>query len=737
MMINRIIIKNLTVGCLCCFLLIPFTNSQAQNNDKVVRLGLVLSGGGAKGLAHIGVLKMIEEEHIPISLIAGNSIGAVLGALYSVGYSAKDIEEFTKKQDWDKLLSDDVERRYKPRFKQNYEHKYLLKLDFDSEKRRLTFPSGLVKGNNIFNFFCGATAAIPDSIDFNQLPIPFACIAYNLETGSEVILNKGYLPKAMLASMAIPGFFSPVKYNGMKLVDGGVINNFPVDVAKEMGADITIGVHLKQQHDHISDYLSIGSVFMRIVKNIDVEKHMHNTELADIVINPDLDGVSILDFREEFIDCIIEKGYLAAKEQLPRIKALIEDLHIQRNNNVVKKVNNRWFITDIDIPEAMNRSSKFIMTHLNIEENTSYTTDEIEKATRELYAYGNFEMVSFKLMPNEEGYTLELMIEDKKERQVMLGVSLNSVDVAAFYINSSLQSHSNIINRLSSDIKIAVNPQLRMIMETNRLFFSTVGLSLNARYSQMNYYNQHGGKESKMDMGSITADLYANHRWRDIGDVGFGIKHSYFNATRYTSDADPLFKSNYRAPFTALYSYLTIDSRDDLYLPGHGSYLSASVSLLAPEGEFSAMIPLFELSTMSLISVGDRLSMLFNLHHRSICKANDYPVSFSNYASNMYNAYTRFYFPVLGQRGVRVLAPVATLGELGARVQLPHHHYVTPRVQVLFQCDQWAHIGLSKLEWSAGLTYQTHSKAGPIDFTLGFRETLKEFNLYGGVGYQF
>ena len=173
-----------------CFLLISTAEIKSQStNNKELKLGLVLSGGGAKGFAHIGVLKVFEEENIPISLITGNSIGTIVGALYSIGYSAQEIEAFTKEQDWDILISDGVDRRLKSRFKQEFEQKYFLKLGFSEEDKKLSFPSGLVRGNNILNVFCGTTAGLHDSINFAELPIPFACVAYNLETGKVEILN--------------------------------------------------------------------------------------------------------------------------------------------------------------------------------------------------------------------------------------------------------------------------------------------------------------------------------------------------------------------------------------------------------------------------------------------------------------------------------------------------------------------------------------------------------------------
>ncbi len=734
--------SKLPSNCLKIILVISlflFTMStlQAQSaNQEELKLGLVLSGGGAKGFAHIGVLKVFEEEEIPITLITGNSIGTIVGALYSTGYSAQDIEKFTKNQDWEILLSDGVERRLKSRFKQEFEQKYFLKLDFNIEDRKFSFPSGLVKGNNILNLFCGTTAALSDSINFSELPIPFACVAYNLETGKEEVLYGGYLAKAMLSSMAFPGVFSPVVFNDMKLLDGGIINNFPVDIAKSMGADILIGVDLKQKEEDNPQFESVTTIFKEIVNKIEEDKHIDNVELADIVINPKLDGISTFDFKKNSIDSIIKQGEIAAREQLPKIKELIKNKSIKQNNSFENSIDKEWLITDILIPEKYNQDNQFIITRLNLESNTKYTVEEIEKATERVFAYGNFETVTYKLHPNDNGYSLELVVEDNKNKRVMLGAAFNTVDITAFYANFAQQNYSNFLSLITLDAKIAVNPQLKFIMETHRLFSPAVGLELSARYNKLNYYNR-GKRLGKIDVGSASADLYTYRRLDEVIGIGFGLKQSYFNIDGYSQVSTELLETNFSGFTTSTYGYLAIDSRDDAYIPNKGFYMKSRFSVIADKGNFSDFIPIFDFTLNTITTLGDRVSMLGNLYHRSIFNENNYPASYTNYASNSYSAFTDFNFPILGQGGISFLDRVSTLGELGLRVDIGSKNYITPKVQALLQFDKWDKINFNNLKWSAGLTYQSKTRLGPIDFTLGFREKFRGVNFYGGIGYQF
>src|SRR5665647_902659 len=219
--------------------ILPVNIAFGQSSVKELhrpKVAVVLSGGGAKGFSHIGVLKVLEEEGIPIDIIVGTSIGGLVGGIYSLGYTAKEMEDICKSQDWQSLLFDDFPRFYLSKADRALQQKYLFTLQVD-EKNKISLPQGVIKGQNVLNLLCGLAGNVPIDMDFRKLPISFACVAANLETGKEVIMTSGSLPTAMFASMAVPGIFQYPEREGLVLIDGGVVNNFPVDVAKKMGAD--------------------------------------------------------------------------------------------------------------------------------------------------------------------------------------------------------------------------------------------------------------------------------------------------------------------------------------------------------------------------------------------------------------------------------------------------------------------------------------------------------------------
>ena len=229
----------IAAGLLCISV---HTTAQPGPRKKV---GVVLSGGGAKGMAHIGALKVIEEAGIPIDYVVGTSMGSIIGGLYSIGYTPEQMDSMVRRQDWSFLLSDKIPRSEQNMAEREASEKYVFSLPF-GKNAKTQAVGGLIKGQNLANLFSELTVGYHDSIDFNKLPIPFACVSENIVNGNEVNFHKGVLATAMRASMAIPGVFTPVRLDSMVLVDGGVVNNYPVNVARAMGAD---GVILNNKYN--------------------------------------------------------------------------------------------------------------------------------------------------------------------------------------------------------------------------------------------------------------------------------------------------------------------------------------------------------------------------------------------------------------------------------------------------------------------------------------------------------
>ena len=295
------------------------------------KIGLVLGGGGARGAAEVGVLKVLEEKGIRPDYIAGTSIGAIVGGLYACGYTADDLDALFRSQEYFSLIGDRNRDLRKSIIDERDGVTYLFGFPISGSTKKTDLDEsgfGLLGGTNITMLLDSLTKRYDGIKSFDDLPIPFRCVAVDLKKHQEVIMDSCELELAMRASIGIPGAFKPVKWKGMLLVDGGMLNNLPVDVVRAMGADIVIAVDLEQtQHEErnfsLKETFGIGGILDWAVSRPDWKKNKANREDADIYINPQLAEYGISSFGSESISTMIERGERAARaasEQLDRLK---------------------------------------------------------------------------------------------------------------------------------------------------------------------------------------------------------------------------------------------------------------------------------------------------------------------------------------------------------------------------------------------------------------------------------
>lgn len=304
-------------------------NIQGKYNSHRLKVGLVLGGGGAKGAAHAGALRAIEKSGIPIDYIAGTSIGSIIGGLYACGYRSADIEKMFRSQQWISLLSD-REMDYKKKIiKKVGGTTYMFGFPIDHKGNNSANAKGFgaFRGDNVVELLDSMTGR-RDSINFNTLPIPFHCVAVDVKTLTEVILDRGELSTAMRASMAIPGAFRPVVMGDSTLIDGGALNNLPVDVVRQMGADVVIAIDLTQ-NKHESRNKTVknrktlsGRIIQWLKARPDITKYNNNRANCDVYINPNLKGFDAASFVPEKIDTMIKRGMEAGEQALPQLMAL-------------------------------------------------------------------------------------------------------------------------------------------------------------------------------------------------------------------------------------------------------------------------------------------------------------------------------------------------------------------------------------------------------------------------------
>ena len=410
---------------LICILLMQGHNMLSQ--DTIVRkddmkVGLVLSGGGAKGFAHVGVLKVLEEAGIRIDYIGGTSMGAIIGALYSSGYSAKELDSLMKSYNFIELMQDNLPRRSKSIYQKENTEKYALSLPLKNGK--VALPSALSKGQNVFNMLSELTEHVHNVDDFSALPIPFFCIATNLVTGEQEVLETGFLPEAIRASGSFPTLLDPVEIHGKLLTDGGVVNNFPADIMRRKGVDIIIGVDVQDKLKDKEDLNTASNILMQIVNFQMYDGAALKRKEADLYMHPDISNYNVVSF--ELAEEIIDKGEAIARKQLTYLNEISEkQKKIARNNTERRKPLKKemLFINGIKISGNKNYTEEYILDKINIHKIGYITHQKFIEGINRLSATGNFKSIQYKFVQQKKGTEVHL---DLKEEEVITFLQISA-----------------------------------------------------------------------------------------------------------------------------------------------------------------------------------------------------------------------------------------------------------------------------------------------------------------------
>jgi len=440
------------------FVLLLIFSSQCFAESEIPerpRVGLVLSGGGARGFAHIGVLKVLEEAGIEIDYITGTSMGSIVGGLYAIGYRADELEELVLEQDWDELLYDKISRRSISIEEKEDKEKFIGSFPISGIK--ISLPKGLVAGQKVSNLISGLMLSVHHIEDFELLPIPFCCIATNISTGEPVILKDGFLPDAIRASMSIPSAFIPIDINGQLLVDGGLVRNLPVCDVKEMGAEIVIGIDVGSPLYSKQELNTLVEIMNQAISFQSVESTINERKQCDILIVPDINEYNILSFNSA--DSLIARGERSAREILPQLKTLADSLSSfpEYPKSIPNTRIDSLSIVKIYIQGLRNVSSKLVRGKLQLNEASIITPEELELAINRVYGSGFFERVTYKLEPMDKKYNLFVRVIEKVTNYFRVGLHYDSDLKSAVYLNTTFRNLFTQGSKLSVDLKLSDN----------------------------------------------------------------------------------------------------------------------------------------------------------------------------------------------------------------------------------------------------------------------------------------
>lgn len=547
--------------------------SQESVSKKKPKVGLVLSGGGAKGFAHIGVLKVLEQSGLKIDYIGGTSMGAVIGGLYASGYSATQIDSIFHNTNFDELIQDYIPRSSKSFYEKKNDEMYAITLPFN--KFKIGIPIALSKGMYNYNLLTRLTHKVRHVRDFNQLPIPFVCIATDIEAGDQVILNKGYLPQAMLASSAFPSLFAPVEINGKLLIDGGVTNNYPVEEVRKMGADIIIGVDVQ---DDLKDRKSLKDATRILVQitNLDMIKDMkRKIALTDIYIKPDVASFGVISFDEG--KTIIKKGEEATFAVYEKLGVLLDTLQKLKVNTVPLE-NDTIQLKSISVNKLDNYTRAYVLGKLRFKSVKDITYNDLKLGINNLNATQNFSNISYTLEKNQTQDDLKITLTENATKDYLkFGLHYDGLYKSAILVNFT---HKKLFfkNDVSSlDFGLGDNIRYNFDYYIDNGFywsfgfksrFNTFNRNITTDFNDGQLFEQLGLNTINIDFSDLTNQAYVQTVFIQKFLIGAGVelKHLKIKSLTLEDDSTVFEKSDY----ASIFGYMKYDSFDNKFFPKNG-----------------------------------------------------------------------------------------------------------------------------------------------------------------------
>lgn len=653
------------------------------------KVALVLEGGGAKGVAHIGVLRVLERAGIPIDIITGTSMGSIVGGLYAIGYDAAALDSLVTAQDWQYLLGDKLEQ-YSPllhnRKQQNsYIFSRLVTLDGG---KVVSNTGGFVEGRNLERLFAQLTSAYPDSMSFDDLPIPFACVATNIMDNTEYDFRSGRLAEAMRASMSIPGVFSPIRKGDMVLVDGGLRNNYPADIAKAMGADVIIGVIVDEEDKTPGELRSSLDVLMQVVSVNCKNKFEENVQITDIPIRVDVHGYSMMSFNAAALDTLIRRGETAAMAHRDELVALrkrlgVDDDEASKRRNDIATARHKATTAATEGHNASDTRAKYSYLYGSV--GARFDSEEI--VALQLYA---------AFAPKARPYTLETALRLGKRIQWQTDFRLLPVSYGQM--------------------------RATYIFRHNDMYIYEQG---ERQTSVM--YNQHTVEISPLTFNARNFNFDVGLRWEYYDYKNYLTK-------RTTEDTDD------SKNFVSYYACVDYNSEDDWYFPSRGARFGAKYMFCTDDfATYHDHTGFSELSASWRIAIPltQRLTLQPMVYGRMLF-GSEIPQCRSNtIGGDIFGRYVEQQMPFAGVGRIEYADDNFLAVQMMASQRIATNNFVQLRVAMAGQSDRLSDIVAGSLLLGTQIAYYYRSVLGPLGITAGWSNVTDNLHLYITLGCEF
>lgn len=730
------------------------------------KIGLVLSGGGARGAAHVGVIRLIEEMQLPVDYVTGTSMGAIIGALYATGYTADEIDSLLMIQDWKTLLSNDVPRKIQPYALRRAKKRHQLSIPYKNNvptensahhqdtgiKVRgnglRTFPKmlarpGLIDGQNLLNEFATLTFAHHDSVSYHTFPRPFACVAADLVTGESVVLDHGYLAESMRASMSIPGVFYPVYKGNQVLVDGGVVNNYPVDVARNMGADIIIGVELNTGVSAASELHSFSSVFEHLIGTLGTELHTSNVRNTDILICPSLKEFPVMNFDTLNLRQLIDIGYATALQSKPQLDSLKRLLTRLPDNEKVSfgpssTDNSIVQIGKIRVSGYEPAAMRSLLSRYGIDEGCSASINTLGSAIEHIYGMGNFSSVRYRLS-GDGSDTLHLNVVPNPSNQIGFGLRLDTEEAAAALLSVGINHLELSGPKLDFATRLSINPwaMARIAYAWPDRF--QLSASVKYWFSDVNrFYDKSGHAFSYHFYGS---DVHLSNLFSRAYDLRMGARYDYFlvrNLMRSEVEGHSYTDTQSHDSYTSLYLRLRNDLYDAAYLPTLGYAYGLEVAYnIKNRGRTASNFWSLQAEASALLPLGDATALHPAFYGRSLW-GDAIPIVYGNAMGGyLPGRYLRQQLPFVGLTGCDFMERHLAILRMELRQRLLPDLYLSGIVNYAYGADRLSHVRDGQGVWGIGLQFSYATAIGPLSLCTHWNDSYHRFGAYCSFGFEF
>ena len=734
-------------------LLLTFNlNAQQEQSRDSIKVGLVLSGGGAKGFAHIGVLKVIDSLGIKVAYIAGTSMGAIIGSLYASGYSGKQLDSIFKSQNFDDIISDNLPRAAKTFYERDNSEKYAVTLPFENFKVKL--PSALSRGQNVFNLLSKLTLHVSEIDDFEQLPIPFFCIATNIETGAEVVLNKGNLARAITASGAFPSLFQPVIIDDQILIDGGVVNNYPIDELRAKGMDVIIGVDVQDGLSTREELTTAPDILLQINNYRTINDMKKKIAKTNIYIKPDIKDFTVVSFSEG--RKIIKSGEFASKEKINELNALpkrkdFRELHTDSFSRDSITINSISFKGNTRYTRA------YILGKLKFKTNTTLSYDDFSRGINNLVATNNFETFQYELhkTKNEEGFDLEATLKENDIKTYLrLGIHYDDLYKSAALVNLTKKRFLFDNDVASLDIILGDNVRYNFEYFIDKGFYWSIGLK--SRFNQFhknvsaqlfldnNQQTINGVNKLDVELQDQTNQIYFQTLFRKDFAFSIGGEHKRLKIKSETVidnvDDDELIFEN--TDYLSVFGALKFDTYSNKYFPKRGVYFNGDFHLYAHASNFNKEFSQFSIAKADIgyaFSLNDKLAI--NIQSQGGFKIGADTTSSLNFAlggygNNFINNFISFY----GYDYVSIIGNSFVKGTISVDYELYKKHHLIASANFanvdddIFEDSEW----ITAPDYSGyAIGYAFETFLGPIEAKWSWSPEVNKSIWFFNVGFWF